>query len=244
MRAASLGMTVWGLLAAVLLGPLTVPAAAQVGHRPEASPYRDIYKGHTVTGFGGYVTGGGGEFGIGPHDGALYGIRYDIRTASALQLGLQLGQADLERLVVDPFVELEDRVSGPVQQRVSFVEADLQLNLTGGKTWRGLAPFAGVGVGLALSSDTEADTSDYEFGNKFYFAPHAGLRVFVTPRLHLRGEARLAFWRLKYPLTFTQEPPLEPGTPDDPNAVITDGRINEWTTVPWFQVGLGYSFSP
>jgi hypothetical protein len=220
------------------------PADAQVGHRPSDSPYRDIYKGHTVTAVGGYVGGSGGEFEIGPHGGAAFGIRYDIRTASAIQFGLQLGQASLERLIVDPFVELANRVSGPVDQRVSFAEADLQLNLTGGKTWRGLAPFVGMGLGIALASGTEADTSGYKFGNKFYFAPHAGFRFFVTPRLHLRGDARLAFWKLKYPVSFTEEPELEPGTPEEPNAVISDGRTSEWGTAPWLQVGLGYSFSP
>ena len=232
-------------LTALLLVLIGSSVQAQVGHRPSESPYRDIYRGHTVTGFGGYIGGGGGEFGIGPHKGPLYGIRYDIRTASAIQLGLQLAQADLERFIVDPFVELAERVSGPVQQRVSFAEAELQLNLTGGKTWRRLAPFVAVGVGLALASGTEADTSGFDFGNKFYFAPQAGFRLFVTQRLHLRAEGRLAFWKLNYPTSFTEEPPLEPGNPpDESNAVITDGRVAEWTTVPWLQIGLGYSFSP
>jgi hypothetical protein len=232
---------VLGTMATLWLVPS--PANAQVGHRPSGSPYRDIYKGHSVTGIGGWVGGSGGGFGIGAHRGAVYGLRYDIRTASPLQFGLQFAQADLERVIVDPFVELAERVSGPVQQRVSFVEADLQLNLTGGKTWRRLAPFVGVGAGLALASGTAADTSGFDFGNKFYFAPQAGFRLFLTTRLHVRGEARLAFWKLNYPDSFTQEPPAEPGTPEDPNAVITDGKVSEWTTAPWLQAGLGYSFS-
>ncbi len=226
------------------LALVAVPARAQVGHPPGASPYSDIYKGHTVTGFGGYIGGSGAKLGIAPHKGPVYGIRYDIRTASAIQMGLQLAQADLERLIVDPFVVLANRVSGPVDQRVSFVEFDLQLNLTGGKTWRRLAPFFGVGTGLAFAGATDADTSGYEFGKKIYFAPHAGFRLFVTQRLHLRGEGRIAFWKMKYPTSFTQEPPDEPGTPEAPNAVITDGNVSEWTTTPWLQVGLGYSFSP
>lgn len=229
-----------GLLLLALAGS---PLSAQVGHSPGASPYSDIFKGHTVTGFGGYLGGSGAEFRIGPHKGPIYGIRYDIRTASAIQLGLQLAQADLQRFIVDPFVELENRVSGPVDQRVSFVEVDLQLNLTGGKTWRRLAPFVGVGGGLTFASGTDADTSGYEFGNKIYFVPALGFRAFVTERLHLRGEGRIAFWKMKYPTSFTEEPDLEPGTPDDPNAVITDGKVSEWTTVPWLQFGLGYSFS-
>lgn len=235
---ASLGMTFLMIL---------LPAAkaqAQVGHPPGASPYRDIRKGHTFTGFAGYVGGSGGRFQIGPHDGAVFGIRYDIRTASAIQLGLQLSRADLDRLIVDPFVELANRVSGPVKQTVTFAELDLQFNLTGGKTWRRLAPFVGAGVGLTFASGTPADTSDFNFGKKIYFAPHAGLRLFVTPRLHLRAEGRVTFWKLKYPASFTREPPLEPGTAASPNAVITDGRTEEWTTGSWLQAGLAYSFSP
>ena len=70
-------------------------------------------------------------------------------------------------------------------------------------------------------------------------APFTGVRIFVTDRLSLRGEARVAFWKLKYPTTFEGEPPLEPGTPGHSNAVITDGQLNEWTTSSWLMVGLG-----
>ena len=241
MKSGVLGMRC--LVAAVLLGAFAVPARAQVGHRPSDSPYRDVFKGHTVTGFGGYIGGSGARFGIGPHRGAVFGVRYDVRTASAIQFGLQLAQANLERFIVHPDVVLARRFAGPVEQRVSFAEVDLQLNLTGGKTWRGLAPFVGMGLGLALASGTEADTSGFKFGNKFYFAPQAGFRFFVTQRLHLRGDARLAFWKLKYPDSFTEEPAEEPGTTEEPNAVISDGRTSEWVTAPWLQVGLGYSFS-
>lgn len=223
---------------------LASTARAQVGHPPGGSPYRDIPKGHTFTGVGGYIGGSGAEFQIGPHDGSVFGIRYDIRTASAIQMGLLLARADLERLIVDPFVELENRVSGPVRQTVTFAELDLQFNLTGGKTWRRLAPFVGAGLGLTFASRTPADTSGFNFGKKIYFAPHAGLRLFITERLHLRTEARVTFWKIKYPASFTREPPLEPGTEDDPNAVITDGPTEEWITGSWLQAGLGYSFSP
>jgi len=232
---AALGLLAFSLLATPVLG--------QVGHEPSSSPYRDIYKGYSVTAIGGYIAGDGGRFGIGPHDGPIYGIRFDIRTASTIQLGLQVTQGDLQRLIVDPFVELANRVSGPVDQRVTFVEADLQFNLTGGKTWHRLAPFVGAAVGLTFASETSADTSGYEFGNKIYFSPHAGVRIFLTQRLHLRGEARVAFWKMNYPDSFTREPPLEPGVPPNSNAVIRNGNVSEWTLEPWFQGGLGYSFT-
>ena len=235
---AALGMTVAPLLA------LAAPAAAQVGHRPDSSPYRDIRKGHTFTAMFGQFGGNGGRFGIGPHDGQTYGFRYDVRSGSTIQIGLGFARGNLDRLIVNPFVELVNRVSGPVKQTVTFAEVNLQFNLTGGKTWHRLAPFVGSGVGMTFPSSTPADTSRFELGHKIYLAPNAGVRIFITDRLHLRGEARAVFWKLKYPTTFTDEPALEPGTTDHPNAVITDGRTSEWTSSPWLQVGLGYSFSP
>jgi hypothetical protein len=143
-------------------------------------------------------------------------------------------------MIVDPFVEVENRVSGPVDQKVTFVELDLQLNLTGGKTWHRLAPFVGVGGGLTFASETAADTSGFELGRKIYLAPHAGFRFFLTDRLHLRADARVLFWKLTYPTSFTQEPTLDPDSPP----VIDDGRVSEWTTSSWLQAGLGFSFSP
>lgn len=219
------------------------PLAAQVGHPPHASPYHDIRKGHTLTVTGGYFSGSGGRFGIGPHSGSVFGLRYDIRTASPVQIGLAVSQGDLERFIVNPFVVLVNRLSGPVKQTVTFAELDLQLNVTGGKTWHGLAPYAAAGAGLALARSTPADTSQFNFGKKFYLAPAVGFRFFLTDRLHLRGEARTTFWKLTYPTTFQLEPVDQPGTVDNPNAVISGGSLSEWTTSSWLQAGLGYSFS-
>lgn len=232
------------LLLTTLVVGLAAPLAAQVGHAPESSPYHDIRKGHTVTPFLGQFGGSGGRFEIGPHDGRIYGLRYDLRTGSTVQIGLGFARADLQRLIIDPFDSLSRRVSGPVDQTVTFAEVNLQLNLTGGKTWHRLAPFVGAGVGLTFPSGTPADTSKFELGKKIYLAPMAGVRIFVTDRLSLRGEARALFLKLKYPSTFQDEPAAEPGDPpDNSNAVITDGRVSEWITNSVLLVGLGYTFS-
>lgn len=227
-----------------LLAFLPSLAAAQVGHRPSASPYRDIAKGHTVSALGGWFGGGGGRFKIGPHAGTVFGGRYDIRSAKTIGLGLGVSHGSLDRFIVDPFVEVANRVSGPVSQSVTLTELDIQLNLTGGKTWHRIAPYINIGGGLAFAGGTPADSSRYRFGTKFFFVPAIGTRVFVTDRIHLRAEARTAFWKLKYPTTFQQEPVLDPGTESDPHAVIPDRRTSEWSSNPWLQVGLGYGFSP
>jgi hypothetical protein len=240
-RAAGIKRAALILLLALVLAR---PALAQVGHAPGSSPYHDIRAGHMFTALYGQFGGSGGTFQIAPHDGQVYGFRYDIRTGSPVQLGLGFARGSLQRLIVDPFVDLANRVSGPVDQTVTFAEANLQLNLTGGKSWHRLAPFVGSGFGVTFPSGTPQDTSRFEFGKKIYLAPYTGVRLFVTDRISLRGEARVVFWKLKYPTTFEDEPALQPGPPGNSNAVITDGRLSEWTTSSWLSVGLGYSFSP
>lgn len=220
------------------------PIAAQVGHPPGDSPFRDIRKGHTVTAVGGYFGGGGGQFNIGPHKGAVYGGRYDIRTGSTVQIGLGIAHGSVDRFIVNPFVLLANRRSGPVNQSLTLADIGFQLNVTGGKSWNRLAPFFAAGVGLAFAGDTPADTSRYDFGRKFYLAPSIGTRFFLSDRLHLRAEAKAVFWKLNYPTTFQAEPVEEPGTPENPNAVIPGDNLSEWTASPWLQIGVGFAFSP
>lgn len=221
-----------------------VPLLAQVGHPPGDSPYRDIPKGHSITAIVGRLGGGGGRFGIGPQDGTVFGVRYDVRTGGTVQFGLTLAQATTHPYLIDPFVQVARRKTGPVPQQVRFADMSIQLNLSGGKSWHRLAPYTGVSLGVAFSDRIAADTSGFRFGNKFYFAPQLGTRFFLTDRLHLRADVRATFWKLNYPLSFTDEPVLDPGIPpDDSHAVITDQRLSEWTLTPWIQVGLGYSFS-
>lgn len=227
-------------LLAALAAPL--PALAQVGHPPGESPYRGIVDGHSITPQVGYLGGSGGKFGAGPHGGLTYGFRYDLRAGRTTQLGIGVGRAMTERIIVDPFVRLDERFSAPVAQALTTVDVHAQLNLTGGKTWNGLAPFAALGVGLAFAEATPADTSGYDFGTKILIAPAAGVRWFLTPALHLRADVRGVFWRLNYPSSYAAEPVEEPGTPEEPNAVIPEGSLNEWTLTPWLQLGVGYAF--
>ncbi|HEX5385505.1 MAG TPA: hypothetical protein VFW66_02265 [Gemmatimonadales bacterium] len=225
------GPAAFALAALVAIG---VPAAAraQVGHAPGHSPYHDFPNGNSFTLLVGHFGGGGGEVGVGPHNATTYGLRFDIRTAKAVQFGIGLSRGTFDRLLIDPFQPVAQRVSGPIDQKVMFAELDIQLNLTGGKTWHRLAPFGAITLGGAFSEKTPADTSGFKFGNRFFFAPNAGVRIFVTRRLHLRGEARAVLWKLSYPANFRMNP-----TP-----VLADVRQSEWTMSPWFQAGLGYTF--
>lgn len=223
-----------------LLVAASTAALAQVGHPPDRSPFQDIPSGHVITPFIGYVGGDGGPVGVGPHSGTIFGGRYDVRANRSMGIGLSVAHGKLDRLIVNPFVKLANRTTGPVQQPVTFVDLNVQLNLTGGKTWHRLAPFAGLAGGMAFSGSTAADTSGFKFGSKFYVAPHVGTRVFITRSLMLRADIRAMFWKLAYPQSFTQEPVEEPGTDEHSNAVRPSGDLSDWVLTPSLQIGVGY----
>jgi hypothetical protein len=217
---------------------LASPLAAQVGHPPHATPYRDIVNGMTVTFLTGDVGGNGGKLGIGPHHGQSYGARFDLRISGPVEAHLGASHASLDRLIVSTRDSVATRVSGPVSQGVTLVEAGLQFNLTGRKTWHHLAPFFGGSLGLATASDTPADSSGYTFGSKFFVAPEIGMRVLLGDRLQLRADARALFWKLKYPTGYLLPPTKEPtGRP-----LITDGKLTEGTGGHEFRLGIALSF--
>jgi hypothetical protein len=225
---------------AVLLTPLA--AAAQVGHAPESSPYRDVPFPRSLTLWYSDIGGNGGKLGIGPHDGPSYGARFDIRLSTPIQFSVGLAQGNVKRLIVDADDPVATRVKGPVDQTLTMIEAALQFNITGRKTWHRLAPYGTGYIGFVSSSNTPADTSGFKFGSKVYFAPGLGLRIFITNRLHLRAEARQLYWKLTYPTSYFDEPLNDPGVPPNSNAVLKGGKRTEWTGGRDLKVGLGFSF--
>jgi hypothetical protein len=190
----------------------------------------------------GTLGGDGGEARVGPHSGNTYGLRFGFRMSGFIEGGLSLSYMDLERFIVDADDSVATRVSGPVKQNVVTIEAALQFNLTGGKTWHNIQPFFTGGLGYAFGSSTDADTSGFEFGKRFSISPGVGLRYYLGQRVQLRLEARRHFWKLKYPASFLEEPEEEPGSEDDPNSVITSGKDNEWASGWWLMGGIGFSF--
>lgn len=228
----------FGCAVGALVALATSSAAAQVGHPPESSPYRDIPRGSSWSLMVGYLQGNGGSLGIGPRNGMTYSLRYDLRKSGFVTGGLALTYMDLERDVLDADDPAATRRSGPDPVNVVEAQAVLQFNLTGGKTWHHVAPFFTAGLGYALGSDVTRDTSGYQFGNRFSISPGAGLRLFLGKNLHLRFDARRLFWKLKYPASYEEDPANGPN--DDP--VITNGKLSDWTSGWWFIGGVSFSF--
>jgi opacity protein-like surface antigen len=219
----------------VLLVAGASPLAAQVGYEPSQSPYRELPHANGASLLAGYFDGGGGSLRVGPHDGWMYGARFQVRSNRAISIGVGVMYGTLKRTVLDPTAPVGERDLGEVDQTLWIPEAVITMNLTGGKSFRRLAPFLGFGVGAALGSDTPLDTSGYEFGTKFSFAPFLGLRFMPTPRLAVRGELRGNLWKLSYPVSYRTS--TATGT-----TVIITGEVAEWVMSPMYVFGLSYYF--
>jgi opacity protein-like surface antigen len=219
----------------VLLLAGAAPLRAQVGHEPDKSPYRELPHANGVSLLAGYFDGGGGSLNVGPHDGWMYGARFQVRSNKAISLGVGVMYGTLKRTVLDPSKPVGERDLGEVDQTVWIPEAVITMNLTGGKSYRRFAPFLGFGVGAAFASDTPLDTSGYAFGTKFAFAPFLGLRFAPSSRLSIRGELRGNLWKLSYPVSYRTTTP-------GGSTVIISAEVAEWVMSPVYVTGLSYYF--
>ena len=214
-------------------------AMAQVGHRPETSPYRELVARQAASVVGGYLTGDRGVANVGPSGGFVFGVRYDRSIGAPVDLQVGLSAARLNRYRVDPNRPVATRTTGPISQDLAFMEAGISLILMGRKTWHGFSPFLGTTVGVGFETGLGTDPSGYQFGTKVLLAPHIGFKWYPVQAFAVKIEARTYLWRLSYPTTFG----LSPG--GTITTVLPAGStFNEWTAHPALLVSLGYTFAP
>ena len=225
---------------------LLLPVAAlsaQVGYPPAHSPYHELERGAYFEAFGGHMFGTGGLLRLGPRDGTSEGARIVIRGKNTLQLSFGAWTAGTQRELINAQDSVAVRDKGLIPQRLIAGEFGIQLNLTGGKTWRGLAPYAGISLGLVHGQGSPAvDTSGYSFGNKIFFAPTLGTRWFAAQRLYVKVDMRAVFWKLTYPPSYSLEPTKQPGTPTQSNAVNSTGVTSQYTATPEIRFGLCFAW--
>jgi hypothetical protein len=226
------------LVALALLVPLGLEA--QVGHDPARSPFRAISARTSLSLVGGYLAGSGGKLGIGPADGWIAGLRYEMRLTGPTNASLTLARGQFDRMVPDPAAPADSQRTGPVRQTVIFVEGGLKILLTGDKTWNRLAPYLGATLGLGFGSRVAADSSGFRYNAKFITGPLLGVRAYPGGGLMVQLEGRLPFWRLRYPGSFFSPPTRAPADPPllNPNTQAD----TEWTAHPTLLIGLGWAF--
>ena len=223
---------------AVLL--TAVPAfrlTGQVGHDPSHSPYHDIRRGSGPRLVLGYLSGDRGTIPVSITDGVTFGVRYEAWMGKSMSFTAGLAYGQTSRLIVDPFKDDSVRKSGPIDDDVILADLGLQLSLTGAKTFHGFAPFVTTSLGLAFGSRLPGDTSGYQFGTKFTFTPGAGLRWYPGRRVSVQADARLVFWKLRYPINYKT-----PLSNDGTRVLPLLAPETDWTIHPWVSLGVGWTF--
>ena len=223
---------------AVLL--TAVPAfrlTGQVGHDPSHSPYHDIRRGTGPRLVLGYLGGERGTVPVSMTNGVTFGVRYEAWMGKSMSFTAGLAYGQTSRLIVDPFKDDSVRKSGPIDDDVILADLGLQLSLTGAKTFHGFAPFVTTSLGLAFGSRLPGDTSGYQFGTKFTFTPGAGLRWYPGRRVSVQADARLVFWKLRYPINYKT-----PLSNDGTRVLPLLAPETDWTIHPWVSLGVGWTF--
>jgi len=215
-------------------------AAAQVGHDPGSSPYRDIPWRKGPVFFAGYLSGDRGEADAGMTNAQTEGVRWEMNAGKTMLFVFSGAYLMGDRYIIDPRLNRldPDKKTGPYPSNIGTAEIALQLKLTGNKSWHRLAPYVGTGLGLAFDIDSPGDTtrSGYAFGTKFTIDFMGGVRLYFPRHLMLNADGRLLWWRLKYPVSFHST------APDGSRVVPIFQDLTDWTLHPWVSVGIGWNF--
>lgn len=218
----------------------SVHLSAQVGHDPAHSPFRDVQHGAGPVFFAGHLSGDRGRADAGPSNALGLGVRYELPMGRAMLAQFTGALLKGDRFIRNP--TLDDTAAakrvGPVDTDILLTEFALQLRLTGGKTWHGVAPYFGTGLGLAFDLNSPGDTtgSRYRFGTRFTVSLATGARWHLSRKATVVLDARALMWRLHYPNSF------QATAPDGSRVINLLDPLNEWTVHPWVSLGVGWNF--
>ncbi|HET7321660.1 MAG TPA: hypothetical protein VFI96_04125 [Longimicrobiaceae bacterium] len=187
--------------------PLLLARPAQAQTIP--SPYDYIDLTQSVEIFAGYVHAQTGDFGVGPEPAAYFGATYAGRLTGPLAGTVTLGYIPTHRTIFSRAAGdsvLTARVPNHPAQLL-LAEAGVRFQITGPRTWNGLAPYVGIGGGVvtdlsasdSLEATLEQNDQLVELGPSFAVSLSAGTDWFLTERLSLRAEAQDHLWRLNTP---------------------------------------------
>ncbi len=229
-------------LAASLALGAAGPLAAQVGHAPGSSPFRDITMRQTLSFVVGRFGGDTAVAGVGWRAGPLYAGRLDTRLTGPLDFTASIGFAASSRKKIDTEDAPATRDTARVHRTLLLADIGLTLNLTGAKTWHGIAPYVGFGAGYMAPLKTEKDPGGYNAGSNFTLIPALGTRVFLGRRLAARVEVRDYFWRYEWPLRYFA--PLDRNGNDITPPILAAGaKDRQWTHNIALTIGIVYAFN-
>jgi len=212
-------------------------AGGQVGHTPEASPYVDLVYRQEVTTFTGYLATQRDPARVAPRSGPLAGARYSLYLAGPAYFTARVAYAQSERTVLDPLEPAATRtVLAAASAPLLLADLGVALSLTGFKSWHGLVPEVGGGVGIVSDFRRNSDVGGFSFGTRFALSLGAGIRWVPGGRFQLRADLTDNLYRIAYPTSYYE--PARDGTrilpARQPRAL--------WTHNPSVTLGVSYLF--
>jgi len=188
-------------VASMAIAPALLSAQVVVGHTPENSPFHDITESQRITLFGGYFATQKDEFGATPRSGTGIGVRYDVPVAGPANFFARFERVDSHRLAFDPTKVGDSRNLGEQNLGLYLFDLGFDLNLTGRRTWHGVIPAVGFGLGLASAPGSLAK-DPYDFGTQFEFSVEAGLRYIPTNSWEITLYAAPTLYQNHYPVAY------------------------------------------
>ncbi len=210
-------------------------ASAQVGHLPENSPFRDIEGGQEITIFGGHFNAGADQIGVGPKPGAIMGLLYQIHVGGPANLMARYARSSTTRIAIDPTKGKATRSLGSHAAVVSLYDLDLNVNLTGMKSYHHLVPTVNFGAGIASCTCT-VDKDPFTFGTPFAISLGAGLRYVPGGHFQIRVDLNDYLYQLKTPAAYYIN------SADNTPVAAQGTARNFWKNNPTLTVGVSRLF--
>lgn len=213
------------------------PVAAQVGHMPDRSPYRDLEYRQELSFFGGYFNAQRDPAGVAPRPGAQAGVRYEILLGGPAQFYARVAGISSQRMYIDPARPAASRQEGLRSTPLLQTDIGLTGNLTGRRSiWR-MVPMVSAGLGVLSDLGRKADKGSYRFGTPFAISLGAGLRYAPGGRIQLRLDYTDHLYRIRYPQSYFVTT-AGAGSP----VLSGKAKANVWTNNAGITLGGSYFF--
>ena len=213
--------------------------SAQVGHDPATSPFRDVNTRQALTFYGGRFFGNESEAGVGAKPGPMIAARFQTRLSGPLDLWFSFAGVNSQRLVINPDSPLTSRTTGPINYDLVIADMALGFNLTGMKTWHGLAPYISIGFGIEVPTQERTDPGGYQAHQNFTFIPSIGTRLELSRSITATFELRDYLLRYEWPYAYLH--PSNPAVPPVLDPLKYDDK--DLTSNLGLTLGLQYRFN-
>jgi hypothetical protein len=193
-----------------MLALAAILSASVVEAQAIPSPFRYVETSHSLGLRAGYLNTSTGDTGVGPEPSAIVGPVYTIRLTGPLTGMVGISMLPTSRTIFERVTIAADSVEleaiGEADLLLLLGEAGLRFNVTGPRTWNGLAPYVGASLGFvgnvrsrpALEEELEA-SQRVSVGPGFALGLSAGTDWFLTERFSIRAEAVDYLWRVTTP---------------------------------------------